>query len=316
MLELCTPVLFGSAKVAQETAAKIEVEPVAFNVVRNAAEALEGRVNLVPVCKDAEPEVQFGQQTEAALRAEAQSLTAALEAFSRHEIDTLVALPGHLDNDADSHALTEFIQKALGGQQEAFDWVINGDIRALFLHHQSASTELGEGLASEAFQARINAISQNMRQDFGLMRPRIALVSQPDKFQGDIAELKEQGVMVFGPLDANTFVEGQWQHHYDGCLFMEEKDSLYTVLDAEDKDYTIGYVSGLPLILTYPLTGINYNQAGKGQTSESPLRQAIYSAIDIWRNRSSYRFAIHHPLEKQWNPRGRDDYKLDLTKEE
>ena len=47
-----------------------------------------------------------------------------------------------------------------------------------------------------------------------------------------------------------------------------------------------------------------------------PLRQAIYAALDILRQRIRYRQATSHPLEKQWVPRGRDDYKLDLTKDD
>ncbi len=316
MLEFCTPVIFGSAQVIQHTARQIGINMIPLTIIPKASEALDGRINLIPVCKDAEPALQFGSQTEASLQAEANSLTAALEAYNHGDIDALVTLPGHLDNDDTSHALSDFIHRALNIQGESFDWIVNDNIRILQLHPIDVSTELGEGLASEAFQTDMRAISASLRFDFGLMRPRIAVVSALEKLKADLDELHEQDITAFGPFPATAFIEGAWQNHYDGSLFLGEDEAFKQAICDKDPDYSIGYVSGLPLVLTYPLVGICYDIAGKGEAVEIPLRQAIYSAIDILRARIRYRQATHRPLEKQWVPRGRDDFKLDLTKEE
>jgi len=316
LLEFCTPIIFGSAKIAQATARQIGIEQVPLYIIKSAEEALDGHINLVPVCDDNTLELQLGQQTEASLKAEADSLTCALEAYTNHHIDALVSLPGHLDNDEDSHALTDFIHRALGSQEEAFDWIVNGSVRALRLHHMDVSTALGEGLAAEAFVSHVKGISDSLRRDFGLMRPRLAVVSSLEKLHNDIEELQELGIMVFGPFPAKDFIEGRWKEHYDGCLFLNEDDAIKETFSDLDSDFTIGYVSGLPLVHTYPLQPISYELAGRGEANEVPLRQAIYAAIDIQRSRISYRHATHRPLEKQWVPRGRDDFKLDLTKED
>lgn len=316
LLEICTPILFGSPKVAQATAIQLGIEKVPFHVINTAESAIDGHFNLVAVCSEAEPELHLGEQTEEALKAEAQSLTAALDAILHHHIDALVTLPGHLDNTDSSHSLTDFIQRAIQAQDESFDWILNGSIRTLELHHMDVSTKLGEGLASEAFMSHILTIHHHLRQDFQLIRPRIAVVSTLEKLHLDIQELREQGVMVFGPFDPQQFNEGHWQHHYDACLFLGDDAPRLQVIQEEDPEYTVGYVSGLPLVLTYPLQGINYEIAGQGKACETQLRQAIFAAIDIIRHRNSYRHATRHPLEKQWVPRGRDDFKLDLTKEE
>lgn len=316
MLEFCTPVIFGSDKIAQATATQIGIPPVPLHVIKSAEDAIDGRINLVHLDMNEEMELQFGQQTEAALKAEAQSLTLALEAFSHRHIDALVTLPGHLDNDQDSHALTNFIHRALGGQEEAFDWIVNGQVRVLQLHHMDVSTALGEGLAAEAFVTHIKSISDNLRQDFGMLRPRLAVISPLQKLRADIEELQEQGIMIFGPFSAQKFLEENCKNHYDGCLFLNADEAFKQVLTDADADFSIGYVSGLPLVHTYPLQGISYEIAGRGEANEAPLRQAIYAAIDILRSRIRYRHATHHPLEKQWVPRGRDDFKLDLTKED
>lgn len=316
LLEICTPVIFGSPAVAQATAEEINAALPAFYVIKDAGEAIDGRINLVHVCLDAEPQLQFGQQTEAALNAEAKSLTAALEAYSHQQIDVLVTLPGHLDNDDESHALSNFIHNAFSSQLDSFDWICNQEVRTLILHQIDASTELGEGLASETFQSQLTAISHYLRQDFGLMRPRLAVLSANERLRGDLDELRENGITVFGPFDAQKFAENGWQHHYDGCILLDEQEMRDRLLDDMDPEFTIGYVSGLPMVLTYPHQDIDYAHAGQGQTNEVALRQAIFAAIDIARNRHAYYVATRHPLEKQWIPRGRDDFKLDLTKDE
>lgn len=316
LLEFCTPIIFGSAKIANATATQTCIEQVPLYIISKAADAIDGHINLVNVCTNDEPELQFGQQTEASLKAEANSLTAALDAYQNHYIDALVTLPGHLDNDINSHALTDFIHRAIGGEDEAFDWIVNGPVRTLQLHAMDVSTELGEGLAKEAFISQLTSISNSLRQDFNLIRPRIAVISQHDKVRNAIEDLQEQGIMVFGPFVPQAFIDGDYRKHYDGCLFLDAEEARGKSLEGLDADYSIGYISGLPLVHTYPMLPISYDIAGKGEASEVSLRQAIYAAIDILRSRIAYRHATRHPLEKQWVPRGRDDFKLDLTRED
>lgn len=316
LLDFCTPVIFGSPKIAQATMSLLSMQPIALHIIENASEAIDGRINLVSVCKDDELELQLGQQTEPALQAEAQSLIAALDASAQRYIDALVALPGHLDNLDGSHSLTDFVRRALNGSDEVFDWILNEGIRAMQLHHTDVSTELGEGLAAEAFTTHVQAISQSLRQDFKLMRPRIAVVSPVTRLTGCMDELHELGVFAFGPFDVQKFAEGRWQQHYDGCLFVNTDIPQQQILEDCEPQHTIGYISGLPLVLTYPLQTISYSQAGRGEMSEVPLREALYAAIDILRSRIAYHHATKRPLERQWVPRGRDDFKLDLTKED
>lgn len=317
ILELCTPVVFGCLKVANETAKALNLEPLPFYLCKGPEDILEGRINLVEVCGEETPALNFGQQTEEALKAEALSLTAAISACHDRHIDVLVTLPGNLSNTDGSHSLTHFISRALSmSDDHIFDWIINGKIRALELHAPDAATEMGEALLSEAFRQDVTAIHHSMRHDFSQLRPRIAVVTNDPKIKNDLAELHEMGITAFGPFVGQTFINNRWQQHYDACLFLNEEEAQQHVMDNEEGENTIGYVSGLPIVLTYPMLGISYEMAGKGEACEVTLRQAIYNAIDIYRARASYRFFTHNPLEKQWVPRGRDDVKLDLTKDE
>ena len=114
ILELCTSVIFDCKAIADATAEALQLEKLPFYLCHDFTDILEGRINLIDVCENAIPTLQFGQQTEEALQAEAQSLTAALTAYRDRNIDVLVTLPGHLCNTDGSHSLTNFISRAMG----------------------------------------------------------------------------------------------------------------------------------------------------------------------------------------------------------
>jgi len=313
--ELCTPIVFSGVSIMKQAAAHCTLEqPINFNIVNSAAEALDGRVNLVNVCKEEIP-IEYGGNTEHSLQAEAASLQAAMQAWHSKEVDVLVCCPGQLDNDQDNHALSDFIRKALPTTGD-FDWLINGQVRTLMLHPVAFSTQTGEVMAHEQFADEIRKIHQLLRQDFGFIRPRIALLSNDKRYSNDIHDLREEGVVIFGPFEASEFVASELYKHYDGILFLEQEEARHTLLNNLDKSNTYGYVGGLPLVLTTTMEGVLYPIAGQDKADVTPLRNAIYAAIDIYRSRNTYLRATHKPLEKQWNPKGRDDFKLDLTKED
>ena len=313
MLELCTPVVFSEQSYFDITVKALDLEEhLNYEAVTSVEEVRTGCLNIVNVCEPANS-IEWGKQTEHALMAEAASLNAALKAYASGKIDVLLCCPGQLNNDLDHHHLSDFIRQALGVQKEEFDWIINGNLRLLKLHSIDFTTELGEGIAIEAFMNDLMAISMQLRQDFGFIRPRIAVLSQNQKLLADIKELRENNVLVFGPFDAKSFIEAGNHTHYDAVLFLEEEDSRHELIASLTQEDTIGYVSGLPVILTYSLLPVSYDVSGKNMTDCSTMRQALYSAIDIYRNRRRYAEAVSHPLEKQWIPKGRDDFKLDLT---
>ncbi len=316
ILEFCTPVIFGSAQVVEQLIAKFQLEPFPLNIINSVDDAIDGRVNLVDLSVGKNLTVEWGQQTEDALRAEADSLTAAFQAHSRHKIDLLVTAPGNLDNDLESNALCEFAHRVMGTEETSFGWIVNGNLRTIALHTSEASTELGEGIEQENIVADIRNINTQLRRSFRFIEPHIAVLSPSRKLASRLNELRENHVMAFGPFEPAAFVEqGLWQH-YDAVVFIDSEKERYTLLGAQDKDYTYGFVSGLPLAITYPIIPISYDIAGQGIANEVPFRQAIFAGIDICRNRRAFAQATRHPLEKQWIPKGRDDVKLDLSKSE
>lgn len=291
-LEICTPVLFGNLKVANQAIKKIHLEqPFAFNSISDVHDSIDGHANFVD-----------GFETEE------DALTAAINAYMSNNIDVLVIAPEKIVNVSDKHDLSEFIAKTIEAEQKGvFDWVINGNLRTLELHPIDKNHDMAEGLAVEAFMNDLIAINKSLRKDYMLIKPRIAVVSPLVKLNKDLSELREHGVFAFGPFTPDSLSEDDYSH-YDAVLFLEDDKAYESILSKQDNSNTFGYISGLPMVVTY----LTKNADGEFQG----MKDALYSAIDIVRSRISYKRATYNPLEKQWIPRGRDDFKLDLTKEE
>jgi 4-hydroxythreonine-4-phosphate dehydrogenase len=81
-------------------------------------------------------------------------------------------------------------------------------------------------------------------------------------------------------------------------------------------DKGVNYTAGLPVVRTSPGHGTAYDIAGKNIASGQSIAQAIYLAIDIFRNRKRYNDISKNPLPKyEIHSNGESDH-VDLTKEE
>ena len=76
----------------------------------------------------------------------------------------------------------------------------------------------------------------------------------------------------------------------------------------------INFTAGLPYVRTSPDHGTGYDIAGKNMADEQSFRQAIYKAIDIFRE--NYYEMRSNPLRKQYFDKSGDKEVLDLTKED
>ena len=60
----------------------------------------------------------------------------------------------------------------------------------------------------------------------------------------------------------------------------------------------------MPVVRTSPDHGTAFDIAGKGEADPQSLREAIYMALDIYRNRLREKEATANPLKKQNFDRG------------
>ena len=105
MLELCTPIIYGSPKVAAYLRKAMDLQ-ANFTIINSAEGARDGRVNLLTTFDD-EVKVEMGQPTAESGYAALCAIVSALEDYKKGLFDVLVTAPVTASNiTTDEHPFT------------------------------------------------------------------------------------------------------------------------------------------------------------------------------------------------------------------
>ena len=321
MTELCTPVIYGSPKAAgfyRNTLA--EVENIPFETVSSPADAKRGRVNVVPV-GESEIKIEPGVPSAAAAKAAADALLRAGEDLKEGLIDALVTAPihkGSIHGEAFPYpGHTEYFGALLGG--EPMMLMCSERLRVALVTGHLPLSEVSAALTQEKIVGRLVALREVLKQDFGIVEPRIAVLSlNPHVGDGGllgredeeiirpaVLEAAEEGVLAYGPFAADGLFASGAYARYDAVLAMYHDQGLipFKTLAPEGVNCTVC----LDRVRTSPDHGVAYDIAGKDQADARSLRAAIFTAIDIVRNRSQWQEWTADPLQHVERERNRDN---------
>ncbi len=332
MLELCTPIIYGSPKVAAYHRKALDIQ-TNFSIINSATEAVCNRLSVVN-CTDDEVKVEFSKPDPEAGKAALGALERAIEEYREGLIDVIVTAPINKHNIQNEQfhfpGHTEYLEQCFGGLgKKALMILMNDNLRVALVTGHIPLAQVASKITVEDIVSKLHIFNQSLKQDFGIVRPRIAVLSL-NPHAGDagllgkeeeeiiipaIQEAEKRGVMSFGPYAADGFFGSQMYDKFDGVLAMYHDQGLapFKTLAMDDG---VNYTAGLSIVRTSPAHGTAYDIAGQNVASEESFRQALYAALDIYRNRTRYREATASPLRKQYFDKGGDNEKLDLTKEE
>lgn len=333
MAEICIPVIYGSAKVAAYHRKAMELQPVSFNQINNAGDAVINKVNILN-CINEETKVEIGQSTSIAGEAAFQSLERAVADLKEGLIDVLVTAPINKHNiqreDFHFPGHTEYLEERFGkGGDKSLMLLVKDSLRIALVTGHIPLADVPNAISKEKIIDAAMRFETSLKRDFKIGKPRIAILSlnphagengllgteENDIIIPAIKELQDKKLLCFGPYPADGFFGAGEFAKFDGILAMYHDQGLapFKTLAMEDG---INFTAGLPIIRTSPAHGTAYGIAGKNEASEESFRQAIYMAIDTYSNRLEYDRAYANPLKKLYVERGGDNEVLDLTKEE
>lgn len=332
MLALCTPVVYGSPKVAiyHRNACGIQTN---FNIVPTAAEARDGQLNMVNCFGEKEIKIEFGKPSEEAGNAAFVALERAVQELGEGKIDVLVTAPINKNTiqregfQFPGH--TEYIEQRLGNGRKALMILANERLRVALVTTHLPVSRIAEHITKEAIMEKLDCLHQTLRRDFSIDNPRIAVLAlnphcgdggllgteEKDIINPAIVECFKKGIRCFGPYAADGFFGTGNYQHFDAILAMYHDQGLapFKALAMEDG---VNYTAGLPVVRTSPDHGTAYDIAGKNEADPASMRQAIYAAIDIFRNRQRYDQSYENPLRKQYYEKRDDSDKLKLDQTE
>lgn len=321
MFEVCTPVVFGSAKIGNYHRKALGIE-TQFHFVNSAKEAANGRLNLVN-CFDNDVNVEFGRTTQEAGRAAYWALEAATEALKNGEIDVLVTAPicknAIQGPDFPFAGHTEYLANRIGEGNEPLMILANDVMRVALVTTHLPISEVASAITKENVAKRIQQLYKSLQHDFLISAPRIAVLGlnphngddgvmgheEKEAIAPAVQEAVEQGIQCFGPYPADGFFGAGMFTHFDAVLAMYHDQGL-APFKALSMDNGVNVTAGLPYVRTSPDHGTAFDIAGNNKASEASFRQAIYTAIDIHRNRKADDEARKNPLPKLYHERKED----------
>ena len=321
ILELCTPIIYGSPKIASYHRKALNLE-VPYTIINHAEEARDGRVNLL-ACFDDEIKIEMGQPSQEAGAAALKALDRAMTDYRSELYDVLVTapinkatiqspgfhFPGH----------TEYIETSVGEGEKALMILMNETLRVALVTTHLPIKDIAKAITKEGIVEKATIFHKALKRDFRISSPRIAVLSlnphagdngllgseEKDIILPAIEELADKGIQAFGPFAADGFFGSGAYDHFDGVLAMYHDQGLapFKTIALESG---VNYTAGLPIVRTSPDHGTAYDIAGKGIADENSMRQAIFTAIDVFRNRQFYDEPLQNPLPKLFHEKRED----------
>lgn len=332
MLELCTPIIYGSAKIANYYRKQLELPQFAINQVAKASEARDGACSIINVVGE-DTLIEPGKATATAGKAAFIALEQAVADLRNGYIDALVTAPINKDTiQSDTFNFpghTEYLEASLGDGDKALMILCNENVRVALVTTHLPIAQIPSAITKDAIVEKLEIFNNSLKNDFGINYPRIAVLSlnphagengllgkeEQEIISPALVEGRDKNIQCYGPYAADGLFGSGLYSKFDGILAMYHDQGLapFKTLAMESG---VNFTAGLQFVRTSPDHGTGYDIAGKGLASESSLRQAIYHAINVVRCRRNEAYIHRNPLRKQYFDKGKDNVVLDLTKDE
>ncbi|MDE6578005.1 MAG: 4-hydroxythreonine-4-phosphate dehydrogenase PdxA, partial [Muribaculaceae bacterium] len=242
-------------------------------------------------------------------------LEMAVNALQDGAVDVLVTAPICKENvqgegfNFPGH--TEFLENRIGDGAKVRMILFDDFVRVALVSTHLPISKVAAAVTPESVRDAIDSLNISLKRDFGIVRPRIAVLSlNPHAGDGGllgseekeiispvIEACREDGIIVFGPFAADGFFALGDYRKFDGIVAMYHDQGLapFKTLAGERG---VNFTAGLPFVRTSPDHGTAFPIAWKGMADATSMREAIYKAIDIFRRREIYDEASANPLRK------------------
>jgi 4-hydroxythreonine-4-phosphate dehydrogenase len=311
MLDFCTPVFFASNKTISFFTNHFGIA-IKFHGIPDAAETIDGKINVVNVWKDS-PEIAFGQPTKTGGAYAVKSLQAAVKALKQGSVDILVTAPINKKTvqgeDFSFPGHTDYLARELGGNSLMF--MVTDTLKIGLLTDHVPVRDAPSLINKELVFEKVRAMENSLVRDFGISRPRIAVLginphSGDDGVIGTeddtvlrpaLKKLAEGKHLVFGPYAADTFFASDNYKNFDAVLAAYHDQGLIP-FKTLSFGKGVNFTAGLDRIRTSPDHGTAFDIAGKNLARPDSFKEAVFMGMHIFRERRQYEDLTRNPLKK------------------
>jgi 4-hydroxythreonine-4-phosphate dehydrogenase len=311
MLDLCTPVVFASSKVASYHRNVIDKKDFNFNIVNDLEQLHASRANLLNCWKDEVP-INMGTESKVSGEFALKSLDYACTALEEGKIDALVTAPIHKNSiQSEQFAFTghtDYLEDRF--KSKATMILMTEDLRMALATVHIPLKEVASKINEIELYERIMSLHKCLKTDFEINRGRIAVLAlNPHAGDGGVIGEEDDtilkpaierafkdGASVFGPFPADSFFGSGNHKKFDLILAMYHDQGL-APFKALSFGMGVNYSAGLPFVRTSPDHGTAFDIAGQGIANHQSFNQAVYQAIDIARTRKVSAQTTANPLK-------------------
>ncbi|KJD36675.1 4-hydroxythreonine-4-phosphate dehydrogenase [Tamlana sedimentorum] len=311
MMEFCTPVVFASAKTITFLKKQFNSE-IKFQAINNIEQIALGKFNVFN-CWNENVKIEFGKEDPKIGEYAIKSLQKAMYALKSNQIDVLVTAPINKHNiqskDFNFPGHTDYLAKELGGKSLMF--MITNSLRVgLFTDHVPVK-DVASHITPKLIEDKINTLYTSLKQDFRIQKPKIAVLginphtgdngvigSEDDEvLRPTLKVIKEKGKLVYGPYAADSFFGSNTYKSFDAVIASYHDQGLVP-FKTLSFGQGVNFTAGLNKVRTSPDHGTAYEIAGKGLADENSFKEAVFSAINIYKNRTDYEELTANSLKK------------------
>ncbi len=312
-----TPILYGSPKVLAYHRKALNIENFSLYTIRHPSEANPKKSNIIN-CIDDNVRVELGKSTVIAGQASLRALERAVEDLKNGEIDALVTAPINKDNiQSEKFSFpghTEYLKHKFKAK-DVLMLMVSENLKVGVITGHVPLKDVPGMITEELILQKVRLLNHSLIEDFNISKPKIAVLGL-NPHSGDngligkeeietiipaLKKAQDEGIVALGPYAADGLFGSKDYSKFDAILAMYHDQGLAPF---KSISFTSGvnYTAGLPFIRTSPAHGTAYELAGKDEASPDSFRQAMYLALDIYKNRMRYKKWNENPLKKSQIP--------------
>ncbi|WP_218330542.1 4-hydroxythreonine-4-phosphate dehydrogenase PdxA [Hydrotalea lipotrueae] len=312
ILDICIPVVFSGNKSINFYRKSLPDYNFTYNSTKDFSKLSHKQVNLFS-CWEEEVAIQPGVLNATGGEYALRSLEVAVKALKDGNIHGLVTAPIHKKNIQSETFQYTGHTPYLKAQFQADDVVmmmVAENMRVAVVTEHIPVKEIAGLITRENILRKIKIMHQSLQTDFGIEKPRIAVLGlNPHAGDEGLIGTEEETIikpaikdakhnmLVFGPYSADAFFARAQYNQFDAVLAMYHDQGLIPFKSLALGE-GINYTAGLPAVRTSPDHGTAFDIAGKGKADHTSFIAAIFEAIDIIRTRQGYKDARANPMKK------------------
>ncbi|MDX2188914.1 MAG: 4-hydroxythreonine-4-phosphate dehydrogenase PdxA [Bacteroidota bacterium] len=301
MLHFCTPVIYGSTKMLNYYRNLLHLEDHGLIHIPSISQIAHKKVNVIH-CWDNEVLATPGKASEVAGNCAFLSLQKCTNDLKNGHLNAMVTAP--IDKNTIKNPQfnfvghTEYLQHIFQAK-EVLMFMVSEQLKVALVTEHVPVNQISTALTKEKLIAKIKLVMSSLKKDYNIVKPKIAVLGL-NPHAGDkgvigneeeqiikpvIQSFRDNGEIVIGPFPADGFFASDQMQKFDAVLAMYHDQGLipFKMLAFSTG---VNFTAGLPVVRTSPDHGTAYDIAGKGVADENSFRQAVFTALDIIKNRA------------------------------